>query len=336
MSDTIGQGWDSQDWAQDKEPKPPPRLRRRGRWWRWPVTALILLVEGIIFIVAIGGVGLAWRAAQGPVDLSVFLPKIGRAIAVAAPRLDVSIGHFAIAWRGFTEGPDQPVQLTAAAIRVDDKAAGRSLSVDRLSVDLSAAWAVRGVVAPRTVTLLGPRVTLRRGSPPQPAAERPAAGRRMTPHDIVAVLAQPPATDKHLVKERAAALSELVRVTITGGQLLLEPPPGASGARTLRAGDIAAVITRGAAGGLTGEIRRFSPRWRRAKPRNPSRPTWLRRRRCRAASPSARQGPSISRRRRRWTIRRVSSRRWHRRTARPFRPCRSRQRRMWSPRPICQ
>jgi hypothetical protein len=254
MSDTIGQGWDNQDWAQDGEPKRPPPKRSRGRWWRWPGTALILLVEAIIFIVAIGGAALSWRAAQGPVDLSLLLPKIGRAIAVAAPKLDVSIGHLAIAWRGFTQGPDQPVQLTAAAIRVDDKSAHRSLAVDRLNVDLSAAWAVRGVIAPRTVALLGPRVTLRRGSPLQPSEGQPAAGRRMTPHDIVAVLEQPPETDKHLVKERPAALSELVRVTVTGGQLLLEPASGEPTARTLRVGDIAGVITRGAAGGLTGEI----------------------------------------------------------------------------------
>ena len=243
MSGRDGQGWDGQ--AGDE-----PHRRRGGRWWRWPGTALILLVEAILFIVVIGGTALAWRAAQGPVDLSILLPKIGRVIAVAAPQLDVSIGHLAIAWRGFTQGPDQPVQVTGAAIRVDDPGAGRRFAVDRMSVDLSAAWAVRGVVAPRTVTLVGPTVTLRQGALPQP----PPARRPMTAHDIIAVLERPPETDRHLVKERPAALSELTRVTITSGQVLVEPAATSPAAKTLRAGDIAGVITRGAGGGLTGQI----------------------------------------------------------------------------------
>jgi hypothetical protein len=244
MSDRDGQEWDER-----------PR-RRGGRWWRWPGTALILLVEAILFIVVIGGTALAWRAAQGPVDLSLLLPKIGRAIAVAAPQLDVSIGHLAVAWKGFTQGPDQPVQVTGAAIWIDDPAAEHSIAVDRVSLDLSAAWAVRGVLAPRTVTLVNPSITLRRGaagSPPESAT--PPSGRRpMTAHDIVAVLERPPETDKHLVTERPAALSELTRVVVTGGQLLVEPAADTPAAKTFRAGDIAGVISRGAAGGLSGKV----------------------------------------------------------------------------------
>jgi hypothetical protein len=240
-------------------PRDPPPRRPRRRWWRWPGTALILFLEGILLLVMIGGAALAWRAAQGPVDLSPFLPRIGRAIAIAAPQLDVSIGHLAIAWQGFSRGPDQPLQVTGGAIRVDEPGAARSLAIDRMSIDLSAAWAVRGVLAPRIVTLVGPRVTLRRGAP-QPAAPPPppapsSTGRPpMSAHDIIAVLERPPETDSHLVKERPAALSELTRVVIIGGQVLVEPPGNARAAKTFRAGDIAGVITRGAAGGLTGRV----------------------------------------------------------------------------------
>jgi hypothetical protein len=212
-----------------------------GRWWRWPGTALILLLEAILLTLAIGGSALAWRAAQGPVDLSWLLPRVGRAIALAAPQLDVSIGHLAISWRGFSRGPDQPIRIDGVAIRVDDSGADRRFAVDRLSVDLSAAWAVRGVAAPRSITLTGPSVTLERWAPS--AAEN---GRRMTARDIIGVLGRPPETDRHLVRVRPAALSELTRVVIKGGAVLVEP--------ALRAGDIAAVITRGAGGGLTGQV----------------------------------------------------------------------------------
>jgi hypothetical protein len=239
----------------DGQVRHPHDRRRGGRWWRWPGTALILLIEAILFIVVIGGAALSWRAAQGPVDLSLLLPKIGRVIAVAAPRLEVSIGHLALAWKGFTQGPDQPIQLTGAAIQVDDPDAERSFAVDRMSLDLSAAWAVRGVIAPRGITLDRPTVTLRlrAAAPPQGApARRPR--RPMTARDIIAVLERPPETDRHLVKERPAALSELKRVTITGGQVLLDLSGDTVAAKILRADDIAGVITRGAAGGLTGTV----------------------------------------------------------------------------------
>jgi hypothetical protein len=241
-------------------PRPAPRLRRprrRGRWWRWPATALILLVEGILLIVAISGSALAWRAAQGPVDLSWLLPRIGRVIAVAAPRLDVSIGHLAIAWQGFTRGPDQPIQVTGDAIRVEDTRQERSLAVGHMAVDLSAAWAVRGVLAPRIVTLASPMVTIRRGPPVEAEARQFAhPPHPLTPRDIVAVLERPPETDKSMVKEKPAALSELRRLVITGGEVLLEPAADATGtaAQTLAAGDIAAEVTRGVAGGLTGQF----------------------------------------------------------------------------------
>jgi hypothetical protein len=245
-------GNDGQEWAPAWRPSP---RRRGGRWWRWPGTALILLVEAILLIVAIGGAALAWRAAQGPVDLSLLLPRIGRVIAVAAPQLDVSIGHLAIAWRGFTLGPDQPVQVNGAAIDVDDPGEQRHFAVARMSLDLSAAWAVRGVIAPRSVTLVGPSVTLRQGvAAPPPAAQPPSGRPPMTAHDIVAVLERPPETDKHLVRVRPAALSELTRIEIIGGQVLVEPAAGAAAAKVLRAGDIAAVITRGPAGGVTGRV----------------------------------------------------------------------------------
>ena len=229
--------------------------RRGGRWWRWPATALVLLIEAILIIVVIGGTALAWRAAQGPVDLSFLLPKIGRVIAVAAPELEVSIGHLAVAWKGFTKGPDQPVQVTGASILVDDPPAGRSLAIDRMSLDLSAAWAVRGVIAPRSVTLVRPSVTLQRGAAAQPQGAHGSPGRRpMSARDIIAILERPPETDQHLVKEKPAALSELTRVVITQGELLVEPAAVAPQGKTFRAGNIGAVLTRAAAGGVEGHV----------------------------------------------------------------------------------
>ncbi|HEX3983739.1 MAG TPA: hypothetical protein VHX12_08600, partial [Acidisoma sp.] len=132
---------------------------------------MIIAIEWGFFAIAIAMAALAWRAAQGPIDFSWALPRLSRIVAVAAPQLEVEVGHLAVAWAGFNQGPDQPVQVTGDAISVVDHAQDRSLGVDHLGVDLSMAWAVRGVFAPRVITVDGLQVTLRRTPPAQQVAE---------------------------------------------------------------------------------------------------------------------------------------------------------------------
>lgn len=249
---------------------PPPRLprhRHRGRWWRWPLQAAILLVEGVMLILILGGSLLAWRAAQGPVDLSWMLPRLGRIAHAAAPDYPVSVRHLSIAWRGFTHGPDQPVQVMAEGVAIDDRLHHRSLSLDEAAVDLSAAWAVRGTIAPRTISLDGLRITLQRAAPAEAAGpdtrDQGPDGwdLRATARDAIAVLRQPPQNDRHLEKVRLAGLAELRRITVTGASLVLEPMAGAPApapaagvdltVRALQLGDLTLVAARGDGGGLS-------------------------------------------------------------------------------------
>lgn len=253
-------------------PEPEPAASRRprprsGRWWRWPLQATILAVEGILLILILGGSMLAWRAAQGPVDLSWMLPRLGRIVHAAAPDYRVSVQHLAIAWRGFTAGPDQPVQVAGDGISVRDVVHDRRLDLDHAAIDLSAAWAVRGTFAPRVVTLDGLHLSLRRqaarresgpaerGPPPRPL------DLRATAQDAIAVLRQPPQDDRHLAPVRFAGLAELRRITVTGASLVLEPAASAAtdaparGAdltnKALQLGDFALVAARGDGGGLS-------------------------------------------------------------------------------------
>jgi hypothetical protein len=252
-------------------PPPPPasprRRYRRGWWWRWPMQAAISAAEALLFIAIFGSAMLAWRAAQGPVDLSWMLPRLGRIAQAVAPEYRISVQHLAIAWRGFTRGPDQPVQVTGDGISVVDQARHRRMSLDHATLDLSAAWAVRGTFAPRVVTLDGLRVTVRRQAPQDDAgpAERgrptPPWDLRATARDVIAVLRQPPQDDRHLAKVRFAGLAELRRVTVTGGSLVLEPTvvaaPAAPAAgadlsnKALQLGNFSLVAARGDGGGLT-------------------------------------------------------------------------------------
>ncbi len=227
-------------------------------------TPLILLVEGVSAAVRHRrrGACLAGGAGTGGPVLAAAPP--GRVIAVAAPELDVSIGHLAIAWAGFRQGPDQPVQVTGDAISVADRANDRSLGLDHAGVDLSMAWALRGVFAPRVITLDGMTVTLRREPRAPPAGETagettPQANPRQTLRDIIAVLREPAQSDTSFLPVTVAQLSELRRVTLTRGSVTFQPAadsegqPGLAG-KALQVGEISATVLRGASGGLTGQI----------------------------------------------------------------------------------
>ena len=254
--------------ADGQEPTPlPPRKRWfRGRrwWWKWPLDAGIILVEWGFLAVALASAGLAWRAAQGPVDLSWMLPRLTRILMIAEPQVDAGIGHLAVSWNGFRDGPDQPVRVTSDDISIADTANDRSLAVDHLGVDLSMGWAWHGVFAPRVVTLDGLQISLRRAPPAQEIAENTEetardSNLRQTLRDIIAVLRQPPQSDKHLLPVKAAELSELRRVTLTHGSVTLQPAAGAEGkaglaGRALQVADINATLTRGDAGGLSGQV----------------------------------------------------------------------------------
>ncbi|MCB8882842.1 hypothetical protein ACELLULO517_21530 [Acidisoma cellulosilytica] len=241
-----------------------PWFHPRRWWWKYPLDALIILVEWGFLAVAIASAIFAWRLAQGPVDLSWALPRLTRIVAVAAPTIDAEVGHLALAWNGFKQGPDQPLRVTSDDINVVDNAHDRSLGLDHLGVDLSMGWAAHGVFAPRVVTLDGLQLTMRRAPPAQQIAENTAEQARATDlrqtlRDIIAVLRQPPQSDKHLLPVKDAQLSELRRVTLTHGSVTLQPASGAEGqaglvGRALQIGEMSATIVRGDAGGLTGQV----------------------------------------------------------------------------------
>lgn len=251
-------------------PPPPARRHRRGRWWRWPLQVAISGAEALLLILIFGSSMLAWRAAQGPVDLSWMLPRLGRIVHAAEPDYRISVRHLSIAWRGFTHGPDQPVQVEASGIAIADRLRHRSLALDEAAVDLSAAWAVRGTFAPRTVSLDGLRITMQRvvpkaeSGPPERGRERRSPDLRAMARDAIAVLRQPPQDDRHLAPVRLAGLAELRRVTVTGASLVLTPAPDtvppagphqATGVdltrRALQLGNLSIVAARGDGGGLS-------------------------------------------------------------------------------------
>ena len=252
--------------GQDPVPAQPRRHWFRGRrwWWKAPLDASIIVVEWGFLGVAVASAILAWRLAQGPMDLSWILPRLTRIVALANPAIEAEIGHLAVSWNGFNQGPDQPVQVTSQAISIVDRANDRAVGVDHLGVDLSMGWVWHGVFAPRVVTLDGVDVTMRRTPPAQQIAANTEVkaqdkNLRQQLRDIIAVLRQPPQSDRHLLPVKAAQLSELRRVTITHSSVTFEPAAGRQGqaglaGSALQVADINATLVRGDAGGLTGQV----------------------------------------------------------------------------------
>ncbi|WP_158801833.1 MULTISPECIES: AsmA-like C-terminal region-containing protein [unclassified Acidisoma] len=235
---------------------PPPRTRRRlSRWLRWPATFLIVSVEGLLILAAVGWTMLAWRAADGPIDISFLLPRVERLVAAADPRLRIAVRSAVIGWQGFGQGPDAPGMVTLQGVKASDAAHRPVLSADEISVNFSVAWASIGVFAPRDIAARNLQLVLRRQSDASLSSISPDVPGRLhqpkptTLRDVIKVLAQPPGNDRDLVRVRPAELAQLRHVTLQGGLLIVENGPLGA---TWRAQSINVALVRAAAGGVQG------------------------------------------------------------------------------------
>ena len=190
-------------------------------------TAMLLhwLATLAITVGILGGVGaaaIAWRLAQGPVDLAWFTGRLEDAANANGGPTRLTIGSAALAWEGFRMGVDRPLDLRLTDVAVIGLAGGRRIHIPRAEVSLSLYELLFGRIVPRAVTLDAPQLTLVRaadgalsldlgslaetGSSGEPA--RPA-----TPvADVLAELARPASNDR--VRNPNALLGQLRLVRI--------------------------------------------------------------------------------------------------------------------------
>jgi uncharacterized protein YhdP len=201
--------------------------------------ALHILMEGAVLgiaALALLGCGLAWRLAQGPIDITSLARREQAGLATEGVR--VSFDRAALAWEGFVAS-NSPLDIRLSGIAVTSADGPASARIEQARVTLSLWRLLFGQIAPRMVTIDGAQLRVVR--------HREAAG---------AGEGGPAGAQKALASLSGAArnaglgwLSQLRQVSVSRGAAeIRDDTLGLS----WRAWDVHAELSRPAKGGMSG------------------------------------------------------------------------------------
>lgn len=122
------------------------------------VRALLRLLEAIGFSLLVLAALAAWRLSRGPVALDVLTPYVEEALSLPDGSFRVEVERTMLTWAGW----DRALDLRAAGVNAISADKGVIAAVPEVSLSLSGAALLRGVVAPRTVEVIGPKIWLYR------------------------------------------------------------------------------------------------------------------------------------------------------------------------------
>ena len=232
--------------------------QRAGLGWRvawqvasWPARLLrVLLGLALVAVVllAAGAVGLAWRLAQGPLDVTWLMRRAEALFVSPDTPARVAIGRASLAWNGFNGGADSGLKLQLHDLRAVDPAGTPGARVAQADVTLSPSRLAAAQVAPQEVTLSGVQVRAVRDldgairfdlAGPTPASGD-SGGASLS--DVLAELRRP-------ADSGGSGLSALQHVVVQHAQLVLED----EASRQTLQGDISTLdLRRKPGGGVTG------------------------------------------------------------------------------------
>ena len=124
---------------------------------------LITVALGAMVLVAVGSGVFAWRLSQGPLDLSWFAGRLEAAVNGGGGPTRLSVGGVALAWEGFRQGLDRPIDLRLTGLRVQDSAGRTQIDIPRAEVSLSLGALLIGRLLPRAIELDGAELRVIRG-----------------------------------------------------------------------------------------------------------------------------------------------------------------------------
>ncbi|MBM3517005.1 MAG: hypothetical protein FJX56_03775, partial [Alphaproteobacteria bacterium] len=118
------------------------------------IRLIVRLIAAAIAALSIALAILAWRLSSGPISLTLLTPYLQDALNRGGMTLRVEVLDTALAWAG----RDRTLELQAKEVRLIN-AEGRPVAVlPQLSLALSGAALLRGLVAPETLDLLASRL----------------------------------------------------------------------------------------------------------------------------------------------------------------------------------
>ena len=182
------------------------------------VHGLLRVMLALVLVAAVAGGALAWRLAQGPLEIGWLTRRLEAAVNTNGAPPVLVIASAALAWEGFTYGVDRPLDIRLTGVALLDPSGARIAEVPRAEISLSAGWLMLGRIVPRALELDGVRLRGQRGedgrvsidvgrladdtAAPAPAGPGVLAG-------LLGELAQPAGTDSSAWQSRWAQLSRL-------------------------------------------------------------------------------------------------------------------------------
>jgi hypothetical protein len=109
-----------------------------------------------LLLVILAGVGvtwLGWRLSQGPLEMPWLVHRIEAAVNTEDKTTQLTIGSAALAWEGFRQGVDRPLDLRLRAVEVTDGNGARLISVPSAEVSLSLLGLLFGHIEPRAIEI---------------------------------------------------------------------------------------------------------------------------------------------------------------------------------------
>ena len=125
------------------------------------VHLLMDAVIGLVGLVGLAGCVLAWRLAQGPIDITALVQR-------EIPRLTQSggtltVGSAALAWEGF-KAADSPLDIRWRDVVLTTGPTGTPISLPQGLVTLSPSRLLLGQIVPRNVEIDDATIELRRSA----------------------------------------------------------------------------------------------------------------------------------------------------------------------------
>jgi hypothetical protein len=125
---------------------------------------LVAAVITLSILSAVLVTALAWRLAQGPLEVTWLAERVERMVNPPENPTRVSVGRIALGWDGFQAGIDSPLELRLTDIAVVDQAGRRRMAIPEAAVSLSLLPLLRLRLVPSAIEIDRPRLTLVRAT----------------------------------------------------------------------------------------------------------------------------------------------------------------------------
>ncbi len=129
-----------------------------GRW----LHRLVRLAVALVVAAAVAASALAWRLAQRPIDLDWLARRIEASVNTEIAPARLAIGTAGLAWEGFQQGVDRPLDLRLTRVVATGPDGAKRLDLPEVAVSVSFRALLLGRIVPRAIEIAHPAIAVRR------------------------------------------------------------------------------------------------------------------------------------------------------------------------------